>query len=238
MVLGGAVAMAVAGVDSLTIARAETAATGAPAFLVFGGADLWRYGDFLYGGTLWSPAGLDTSGFTLKLLINGGRYTYNSGTLDAAVDGTMVAGAALPGWRFVGDTLTVSLFAGPIVQDYRLSPFDPGGRLHGLYAGGEFATDVWYQPTPMIMAALNGSVVSVGPTGYVRGALGYRVFDAMFVGPESAMLWCGDFDQFEIGAHMTALHVGTTEWSAGGGFAMDSDRRSGPYLRIGVSTRY
>jgi len=28
------------------------------------------------------------------------------------------------------------------------------------------------------------------------------------------------------------------EWSAAGGWATDSDRRSGPYLRIGVSTKY
>jgi hypothetical protein len=33
-------------------------------FLIFGGADLWRYGDFLYGGGLWSPDGLDHDGFT------------------------------------------------------------------------------------------------------------------------------------------------------------------------------
>ena len=218
--------------------RAESVTPAAPTFLLFGGADVWRYGDFLYGGALWSPGGLDAGGFTLKLLVNGGRYTYNSGTLDTAIDGTMISGAALPGFRFVHDTLTVSVFAGPVVQDYRLSPFDPGSRLHGLYAGGEFATDIWYQPTPTIMAAVDGSLLSVGPTGYLRGALGYRVFDALFVGPESAMLWCGDFQQLEVGAHLTGLHVAAMEWSAAGGWATDSDRRSGPYLRIGVSTKY
>lgn len=220
------------------LGRAESVAPEAPTFLLFGGADLWRYGDFLYGGTLWSPRGLDAGGFTLKLLVNGGRYTYNSGTLDTTVDGTMISGAALPGVRFVHDTLTVSVFAGPVVQDYRLSPFDPGSRLHGFHAGGEFATDIWYQPTPAIMAAVNGSLLSVGPTGYLRGALGYRVFDALFVGPETAMLWCGNFQQLEWGAHLTGLRVEAMEWSAGGGWATDSDRRSGPYLRIGVSTRY
>lgn len=226
------------GVNSAIVARAETAAVNVPTFLLFGGADLWRYGDFLYGGALWSPGGLDSSGFTLKLLVNGGRYTYNSGAIDAAIDGTMISGAALPGWRFVHDTLTVSLFAGPVAQDYRLSPFDPGSRLHGLYAGGELAADIWYQPLAMVMAALNGSLNSIGPTGYVRGALGYRVFDAMFVGPEAAMLWCANFQQLEVGAHLTGLHAGPAEWSAAGGFARDTDRRSGPYFRIGVSTKY
>jgi hypothetical protein len=219
-------------------ARAGAAVPDAPTVLLFGGADLWRYGDFLYGGTLWSPNGIDSSGFTLKLLVNGGRYSYASGSLGTTVDGTMISGAALPGWRIVHDTLTVTLFAGPVAQDYRLSPFDPGSRLHGLYAGGEFATDIWYQPTPTIMAAVSGSLLSIGPTGYVRGALGYRVFDALFAGPEAAMLWCGNFQQFELGAHLTGLHVAAMEWSAGGGWATDSDRRSGPYLRIGVSAKY
>ena len=216
----------------------DTPSPKEPSFLLFGGTDLWRYGDFLYGGTLWSPDGLDSSGFTLKLLVNGGRYSYNSGDLHATIDGTMLSGAALPGWRFMAGSFTASVFAGPVVQDYRLSPYDPGSRLHGLYAGGQVATDIWFQPTKMIMAAVNGSLVSIGPTGYLRGALGYRVFDAMFVGPESAMLWCANFQQFEVGAHITGLHLAASEWSAGGGWAIDSDRRSGPYLRIGVTTKY
>ena len=117
-----------------------------PSFLVFGGADLWRYGAFLYGGTLWSPAGLNADGFTLKLLVNGGRYSYNSSGLQTNIDGDMLSGAALPGFRLVGDALTIGLFAGPVVQDYRLSPYDPGSRLHGLYVGAQLASDVWYQP--------------------------------------------------------------------------------------------
>ena len=218
--------------------RTASAAPAGPSFLLFAGTDLWRYGAFLYGGTLWSPAGLDADGFTLKLLVNGGGYSYNSSDLLTDVHGTMLSGAALPGWRFVRSNLTVSVFAGPIVQDYRLSPYDPGSRLHGLYAGGQVATDIWYQPTANIMAAVNGSFVSIGPTGYLRGALGYRVFDAMFLGPETAMLWCANFQQLEVGVHVTGLHFGGIEWSGAGGWSMDSERRNSPYLRLGVSTKF
>jgi hypothetical protein len=150
----------------------------------------------------------------------------------------MLSGAALPGFRVVRGTLTVSLLAGAAVQDYRLSPYDPGSRLHGLYAGAQVAADVRYQPTANIMAAINGSLVSIGPTGYLRGALGYRLFDAAFVGPETAMLWCANFQQLEVGAHLTGLHAGGMEWSAGTSWSMDSDRRGGPYIRVGVSTKY
>lgn len=234
-----AMAVAVAGMLLSTIAgRAENASPNSPSFLLLGGSDLWRYGGFLYGGALWSPGGLNADGFTLELLVNGGRYSYNSDALAAKIDGTMLSGAALPGFRVVRDTLTVSLFAGAAVQDYRLSPYDPGSRLHGLYAGAQVAADIWYQPMAKIMAAVNGSLLSIGPTGYLRGALGYRVFDAMFVGPETAMLWCANFQQLELGAHLTGLHVGGMEWSAGAGWSIDSDRRSGPYLRLGVSAKY
>ncbi len=234
-----AVAGAVAGmVVCSTVGRAQTASPSSPSFLLFGGTDLWRYGAFLYGGTLWSPAGLNADGFTLKLLVNGGRYSYTSDALATKIDGTMLSGAALPGFRVVRTALTVGLYAGAVVQDYRLSPYDPGSRLHGFYAGAQLAADVWYQPTANIMAAGNGSLISIGPTGYLRGAIGYRVFDAAFVGPETAMLWCANFQQLEVGAHLTGLHFGGMEWSAGTGWSMDSDRRSGPYLRLGMSAKY
>ncbi len=77
-----AMAVAVAGmVLSIAPGEAQTAAPAAPSFLLFAGTDLWRYGDFFYGGALWSPAGPNSDGFTVKLLLNGGRYSYNSGDL-------------------------------------------------------------------------------------------------------------------------------------------------------------
>ena len=47
------------------------------------------------------------------------------------VDGNMVSASALPGWRMTRDGLTVGLYAGPIIQDYRLMPYDPGSLLRG-----------------------------------------------------------------------------------------------------------
>src|SRR5580658_8851029 len=84
-------------------ARAGDAGPDNPSFLLFAGTDLWRDGAFLNGGLLWSPAGLDGGGFTLKLLLAGGRYTYTSSTLGVSVDGTMPSAAVLPGWRLTRD---------------------------------------------------------------------------------------------------------------------------------------
>jgi hypothetical protein len=44
--------------------------------------------------------------------------------------------------------------------------------------------------------------------------------------------------EFEFGAHITGFRSNAFEWSAGGGWATDSNRRCGPYLRLGVSVKY
>lgn len=220
-------------------AHAQGGTNDNPSFLAFGGTDLWRDGMFLYGGVLWSPvAGLDSDGLTLKILLGGGGYSYFSNGLHQNVNGTMEAASALPGWRFSRDGVIVNLYAGPIVQDYRLTPYDPGSRLRGFYVGGQVASDVWYEPTPATMAALNGSLASIGAAGSARAAFGWKLFDTFFAGPETQGIWCTDYQQVRFGAHVTALRIQALEWTAGSGWAMDSDRRRGPYLRFGVSARY
>jgi hypothetical protein len=229
---------AAAGVACITVEPARAGPPNDPTFLFFTGTDLWRYGAFLYGGAIWSPGGLDTDGFTLKTLLNGGRYTYSSGALNTNVSAIMGSAAIMPGWRFSYDKLIVSLFAGPVAQDYRLTPNDPTSRLHGFYFGGEFSADVWYQPTAHTMAAINGTFATIGPTGSLRTAFGFRVFDRAFVGPEIGELWCGNFEQLQFGAHLTGLRTEMVEWSAAGGWSLTSDQRQGPYLRLGVNVRY
>ena len=230
--------VAAAAVLAWAAGQAEAGGLDDRSFLLFTGTDIWRYGDFLYGGLLWSPKGLDHDGFTFKMLLDGGAYNYVSGALQQTVNGTKLSAAALPGWRFTRGALNVTVFAGPVVQDYRLTPNDPGSRLHGLYVGGETALDIWYQPTANTMAAFNGAVSSIGPTGFAREAVSVRVFGRAFVGPEIEQIWCADFEEIELGAHLTGLRFNSVEWSMASGFALTSDQRSGPYLRLGLNARY
>jgi hypothetical protein len=125
-----------------------------------------------------------------------------------------------------------------LVQNYRLTPYDPGSRLHGFYAGGQLAGDVWYQPDPATMIALDGSIASIGLIGSARAAIGWRSSEPFFVGPETQVIWCLDYQQLRVGAHVTGFRIDALEWTAAGGWAMESDRRAGPYLRLGVNTRY
>jgi hypothetical protein len=236
LVAAGAVATLLIGTVASTWAGADGPAN--PSYLLFAGTDLWREGAFVYGGLLWSPAGLGAEGFTLKLLLNGGGYTYPSGGLHLDVDGRQLSASALPGWRMTRDGLTVTVFAGPTVQDYRLTPYDPGGRLHGLYGGGQLATDIWYQPNATTMLALNGSVASIGPSGSLRVAIGERLLPPAFVGPEAQAFWCADYSELRVGAHVTGWPIDALQWDAGAGWGIDTDRRAGPYLRVGFNGRY
>lgn len=234
----GAAIAAAAMMFCTVAAQAETDGPSSPSFLLFAGTDLWRDGAFLNGGLLWSPAGLDAGGFTLKLLLAGGHYVYPSGYLGTDVGGTALSASVLPGWRITRDGLTVSFYAGPVVQDYRLSPYDPSSLLRGAYAGGQFSTDVWYQPDAATLIALDGSIASIGLVGSARAAFGWRSTEPFFVGPEARALWCIDYQQLRFGVHVTGFHVDALEWTAAGGWAIETTGRAGPYIRMGFNTRY
>lgn len=219
-------------------AHAENSGSASPSFLLFAGSDLWRDGEFLNGGTLWSPNGLNNGGFTFKLLLAGGLYAYPSSDLGVNVQGTALSVSALPGWRIVRDGMTVDVFAGPVGQNFRLSPNDPGSTLHGSYAGGQFAVDIWYQPDAETVIALDGSISSISYIGSARAAFGWRPTGSFFIGPESQAIWCSDYLQLRFGAQVTAFRVDNLEVSAGAGLAIESTfGRVGPYLRLNFDTR-
>jgi len=206
-------------------------------FVFFSGSDIWHEGAFAYGGVLWSPDGLNGEGFTLKALLSGGQYRYHSGALGAQVTGIETVGQFLPGWRFKRGTLEVKVFAGLDVENHRLLPDDPTSSLRGHEAGIRGAFDLWYEPTPATMVAVDGSLSSIA-TGYsARAAFGWRAFDLFYAGPEVQAFACDGYSQLRFGAHLTALKAGGVEWSFAAGWAHDTDQRNGAYGRIGVLMR-
>ncbi len=71
----GAAAVAAAGILICCVgvsARPAQAGEDGARYLLFSGADLWRDGQFLHGGLVWSPDGAQREGFTLKAMISGG----------------------------------------------------------------------------------------------------------------------------------------------------------------------
>jgi len=207
-------------------------------FLLFSGVDLWRDGQFLHGGLLWSPHGLDREGFTLKAMISGGRYRYMSGTLNNAwVTGTEQEAQVLPGWRFRRGRFELKVFAGLDVKNDATSPYDPGNRLHGISAGMRTTVDLWFEPTPSTMLAADASFTSIAAGYSARLAYGLQLRDWFYLGPEAQAFACLGYSQLRFGAHLTGLKTGAWEWSAAAGWEDDNDGRSGAYLRLGVLTR-
>jgi hypothetical protein len=88
------------------------------------------------------------------------------------------------------------------------------------------------------MIALDGSVASIAMIGSARAATGWHLYDSFFAGPEVQALWCVDYHEWRLGAHITAFRLSGFEWTAAAGAALDSFNRLGPYLRAGVILRY
>ena len=231
------------------LAGSETAAPPPQHFLLFTGADLWRNGGFAHAGTMWAPAGLDTDGFVLKLAIGGGLYRYRSGALgDVEVTGRKLDAVILPGWRFRRGDLFVTVFAGLDWQRHKLLPDDPTAGLRGNYVGLKAAVELWHQPSPTAMLAADVAATTVGPSYSARLAYGWRLLDQFYAGPEiSGFTSNGNYQQVRAGIHVTGLNFSkfsrnymawlNYEWSAGLGFASDSDHRHSLYGRVSVIMR-
>lgn len=227
------------GMGSWALAGIEATPPGAGRYLLFSNSDLWRNGGFTYGGVLWSPGGLDRNGLVAKLIFGGGYYRYVSGALgNTEVTGRQLSAAILPGWRFVRDKLFVTVFAGPEFQDHSLSPDDPTARLRGQYFGARAAFELWYEPTPLTMIAADGSISTIGLSYSARFAGGWKFFNMFYAGPElQAFTTDGNYQQYRAGVHVTGLRIGDYEWSAGVGWARDSDERSSLYGKLGMFVR-
>jgi hypothetical protein len=207
--------------------------------LLFSTTDLWRHGGFAHGGLLWAPAGLDHNGPVLKLMFGGGVYRYISGALgNAEVRGTEFAATILPGWRFVQNGISVTVFLGYDFQHHSLRPDDRSAGLRGNYHGARTGFELWYEPTTTTMVAADALLSSVGPSYSARLAAGLRTFDAFYVGPEVQAFGAdNNYRQFRAGLHITGFRTGAFEWSAGAGWATDTDHRDSAYGKLSVWTR-
>ncbi len=220
------------------IARASGAEDDFAHFILFSGRDLWRNGVFAYGGLLWAPGGFDTSGFILKTLLSTGAYRYNSGALgNVTVYGGELKGRVLPGWGFTRGRFELKLFAGLDLEAHRLWPDDPSNDLRGTSVGLALAMQLWKEPTVDTMLAADASFSTIGPNYAARVAFGWRAFDLLYAGPELQVYGGDGYSQMRYGLHITSLKTGATEWSAAVGWAIDSDKRESPYLRLGFLQR-
>ena len=206
--------------------------------IVFSNRDVWLNGAFLSGGVLWSPTALDDSGLLFKLLISGGLYRYNAGDLGGErVVGQELMVQLLPGWHVVRPGFEAKVFWGSEYQHHQLSPNDPGNTLNGGKFGLRFSGEVWDEPTATTMIAGDASISTVGGGSSARLGFGWKVLDMFYSGPEAQVYHGDGYSQWRWGVHITIFKTGDAEWSDTGGWAIDTNNRSSPYLRLGFMQR-
>lgn len=185
--------------------------------LLFSGRDLWRNGAFAHGGLLFAPGGFEDDGFMLKLLLGGGAYRYNAGSLGGEkVIGTEWMAQALPGFRIKRGQAEFKFFFGPEWQRHKLWPDDPGNRLRGLNFGVRMATELWYEPTRDSLIVGDASLSSLATSHAARIAYGWRVgeellTDGVYIGPEAQYFGSDGYRHQRIGLHITSMKTEATE---------------------------
>jgi len=197
----------------------------------------------MYGGFLLAPGGFERDGLLLKVIYSTGVYRYRAGDVDGSnVVGLEFAGQVLPGWRIKRHNTEFKFFMGPDFARHYLWPDDPGNRLRGTNFGLRAAVETWTEPTANTMVVTELSLSSIASNWSARVAAGWRVLEDMFedgfyVGPEVHHFGQDGYRHTRFGAHFTGLKAENYEWSAAAGWAHDSDRTSGPYVRLNISTR-
>lgn len=212
-----------------------------PTTIIFSGRDIWRNGAFAHGGFLIAPGGFERDGFMFKLLLGSGAYRYNAESLGEEVIGAEWAVQALPGWRIKRGDVELKFFFGPELQHHYLWPDDPANLLRGRSFGLRMAAELWYEPTAETVLIADASLSSTVTNHSARLAYGWWAFgdrlDGFYAGPETQYFGSDGYRQIRFGAHITSMKTAETEWSAAAGWAIDSEQRSSPYLRLGVMMR-
>ena len=118
-----------------------------------------------------------------------------------------------------------------------LSPDDPGNTLRGGKFGLRFSGEVWDEPTATTMIAGRRVAFDHRRQLSARLGFGWKVLDMFYSGPETQVYRGDGYSQWRFGVHVTSFKTGDAEWSAAGGWSIDTNNRSSPYLRLGFMQR-
>lgn len=187
-------------------------------------------------GTLMSPFGdLDTSGFRLFMLGEGGYYRYptDAGKISGATSG----GHLLAGWGFEGDTYSVNLLAGPSAINHTLNEIDLENEVQGTAFGVMGRADMRLNPSPKWLVYSEGDYSTAFRTFDATAKIGYQVFpnSQMFFGPEAGVNGDHHSHQWRVGAHLSEIKFGSLQFDISAGYARDSGNGPGAYGHIEVS---
>ena len=178
---------------------------------------------------------LDAGGFRLMGKLGTGHEPRQSITISGipTISDVMTPEAMLvAGYEWKLGTTYVGLYGGAEV-DARVATksfsIDRPARL-----GPRLQLDIWSNPTPETLVHYAGNLG--GGTFHVwsRLALGWRVFDLGFLGPEAEIYREKDYSKNRLGIHLTGLKLLGTEMRLSGGWQRSARTEKGVYATLGL----
>lgn len=183
---------------------------GMPERLIYyGGIDASHWSVGAYSGVQWMPGGFDHSGFILRMFLSESleRYVTRRTLYDAQIG----RAAILPGYMIRTGNFEVQLLAGLDVEaDFFFANVEPYKWRFAYGLRG--VADTWWEPTRLLMLQSSLSATTIDNGYSARLALGVRLYDWFWIGPEAILSNDYFSEQTKVGAHLTGLRTGPYEW--------------------------
>ena len=176
---------------------------------------------------------LDEDGPVFLLLTASGRKRERDSALGSMTVRQAADASALLGYQWVFDRTFVTAALGPELDvetgpDFRFANPDDRAR-----AGARLLGDLWSHPREDWLLHATAIVGSAREQAWARLAVGHRVRDGIYVGPEAALYRTATYHEARVGLHATGVAIGKVNLRLSGGWRWDEEReRSGPYLGL------
>jgi len=212
---------------------------------VYSGLDIASHGWF-YGWVEATDApftNTDTSGLRIRLYSEAGQYQYNPETFAGATNReTWYNNDFLVGYAFEKEHFSAEVYVGAAVIDSILSSPDPKNPVQGTAVGAIVEAE-FEQLYNHNMLSGEGFYTTAFNTYEAKLKYGRELVKGIFVGPEVTVIGDERFDQWRIGAHVTATNIHVMNISEmrivlGAGYEDDSDTGPGAYGTIEVGIEF
>ena len=212
---------------------------------LYSGLDIASHGWF-YGwieGTEAPFTNNDTSGVRIRLYSEAGQYQYNSTTFAGATNReTWYNGDILAGYVFEQEHFSAQVYVGAAVIDAMLSSPDPKNPVQGT-AIGPMVEAEFEQLFNHNMLSGEAFYTTAFNTYEAKLKYGRELAKGIFVGPEVTIIGDERFNQWRIGAQVTAMNIHVMKISEmriaiGAGYEDDSDNGPGAYGTVEVGIEF
>lgn len=218
--------------------RAQDAPAADPApqpsrTVVFGGLDWGRSGFAAFGAKRSLLGPLDRDGPVVMGTIGYGGEFERVGPpgTPLALRHTFLAGA-LAGYQWMMPWGALGALAGPELASEIYREWESRDRHSRTRLGARVQGEVWAHPTENTLLTSTVVLGSARRSAWGRLALGYRLWDKTFVGPEIAGYATETYRKEQVGLHVTGVELGGFSLRLSGGAQWERERRLGPYIGL------